>query len=658
MSTRTSARPGVTLLLAALVAASTVVVVAAPTSQASITRVSGLTTTPHNNVAAIYDLFGLRPEDNATFAAVTQDLTDERYQVKRYTDTTEGAGGHGGATLANFVAMAKQASVILINGHGYDPAAPTQDCIGGKGFVGFEEPVVPAPNANVQACSEFDQPILQVEWYPTKAAGEQARREYVAQGYKNEWFAGPITVGTTVAPRKGDEVPLDENGFPAPARGGQRPALFLTASGIAHFFAKAKLDIVDVMACQTMALAPSFNARTYFGHERTACTNKEAVDEPKLFDRMTGHSGVEGRPTTAAFGLGGFDDQYFKMATNSKPVVLSPAVAQASPSDGGGVAGTTTPVSVKFDAEMAQAAAKSVVTASGCSATVANAKWAGDDELSFDLKVPKVQPGKTVTLTVHHGAAKSAGGYAHALDGNQDPGAAGESGVAPNGDDYVWRLSCAPSTKFKMVYSGTYEFTYSQTGPQMVPTNETGSYTWTQTQTVSVSSASPYNSEYDSTTTLDASGSSTLDGPGLHVTCTIQTPGGYQWVAKQTGTKYKDSTPIGFLWSIESPPPPGSSGATGSAGNGAPSGCQSDLTGFIATLGIPEPTPNGERTALDDAQSQTFLDAESGGASFPAGKLPQTKHFDIDADRTVTEDTVTNTASMTFHGTLTFSKVS
>ena len=52
-----------------------------------------------------------------------------------------------------------------------------------------------------------------------------------------------------------------------------------------------------------------------------------------------------------------------------------------------------------------------------------------------------------------------------------------------------------------------------------------------------------------------------------------------------------------------------------------------------------------------------LLDAESGSVSFPAGKLPQTKHFDIDGSRTVTE-AATNTASLKFHGTLTFSKVS
>ena len=642
--------------LAAFLVASAALVVTAPASPANIIRVGGATTTPHNNVAAIYDLFGLQPADNQTLDTVAGDLKDEGYKVERYTDSTEGAGSHGTATVANFAAMAKRASVIVINGHGYDPTKGVQSCVDGKGFVGHEAPTTPPTTTGqgAQACSELDQPILQVEWYPTMEAGKAARKQFVAKGYKNEWFAGPFFATTNVDFRQGDEPQLDENDLPAPERGGRRPALFMTASGIAHFFGGKQLDIVDLMACQSIALAPAFDARTFFGHDRTACTNKEAHDEPKLFDRMTGHSGVEGRSTTAAFGLGGFADQYFKMAVTSKPVVLAPAVATASPGDGGGVDGPTTPVSVKFDAEMARAAPDRVVTASGCSATVANAKWVGGDELSFDLKVPKVQPGKTLTLTVHHGAAKSAGGYAHVLDGNQDPGAAGESGVAPNGDDYVWHLSCAPSTKFKMVYTGTYEYTYNQTASGLPPTDERGSYTWTQTQIIDVSSASPYNSSYDSTTTLDASGSYTLDGNALHVSCTIQTPGGYQWVAKRTGGKYKDGTPIGFSWSIQSPPRPGSAGATG-GGGGTSSGCTSDGA-FTESYGLPEPTAHGEQTALDEAQSQMLLDAESGSVSFPAGKLPQTKHFDIDGSRTVTEG-ATNTASLKFHGTLTFSKL-
>ncbi len=643
----------VATLTAALVVASTAVVAGAPASEAALRRTGTVPVAPHTNVAAIYDLFGLRPEDQTTLATITSNLKDEGYQVERYTDSTEGAGSHGTATLANFAAMGKKASVIVINGHGYDPTKEVQSCVDAKGFVGHDDPAATTTSTSPKTCSELDQPLLQIEWYPTMEAGTAARKKYVAQGYKNEWFAGPFFATTNVDFRDGDAPQLDENDNPAPERGGRRPALFMTAAGVAHFFGDKQLDLVDVMACQSMNLAPAFDARTFFGHDRTACTNKEAHDEPKLFSRLTGHSGVDARATTKAFELGGFDDQYFKMAETSKDVVLSPAVVEASPGDGGGVEGTTTPVSIQFDAQMVDTPPKSVVTASGCGASIANAKWANDDRFNFDVKVPKLQPGKTMTLTVHHEAAKSSGGYPHLLDGNQDPGAAGESGVAPNGDDYVWHLSCAPSTKFKMVYTGTYEYTHTQTPDQLPPTNESGSYTWTQTQVIDISNPSPYNSEYDTTTTFDASGTYSLDGNALHVSCTIQTPSGYGWVRKRTGGKYKDGTPISFSWGIADTPLPGAQGVTGTSGNNGASGCTSDGD-FTESYGLPEPFGLGEQAALDESQAAMLGDAIGASSiSFPAGKLPQTKHFDIDGSGTDGPDT----ASLQFHGTLTFSKL-
>ena len=163
------------------------------------------------------------------------------------------------------------------------------------------------------------------------------------------------------------------------------------------------------------------------------------------------------------------------------------------------------------------------------------------------VKVPKIQPGKTMTLTVHHDAAKSAGGYAHVLDGNQDPGAAGESGVAPNGDDYVWHLSSAPSTKFKMVYTGTYEYTSTRrpaaaavpTRPARTPGPRPRSSTSapparTTRRTTRPPRSTPAGAPRSTATTT-------------HVSCTIQTPGGYQWVTKRTNAKYKDTTPISFI---------------------------------------------------------------------------------------------------------------
>ncbi len=635
---------------------SSVVSIAGLHSRAGAAGNDEIAKAPRNNVAAIYNSFGAGPYDSETLATIADDLTGEGYQVKQYADVNEGNGSRGGATLANFAKMAKTASVIVINGHGYDPAAATQECLGGKGFVGFEAPAV-APVPAARSCAALPAPVVQVEWYPTLEAGDQARRDYVKQGYKDDWFFGPEMVGTNIPTRRGDFQVLGDDGNPVKELGGHRAALFLTASGVAHFFAKQKPAIVDVMACQSMALAPSFNARTYFGHERTGCTGKQTLDEPKLFDRMTGHSGVEARATTKAFEMGGFSDQYFQMADTSKPVVLSPAVAEFAPSDGGGIDGTNTPGRIKFDATMANTDAKRVVTASGCDATVANAKWDGGDALSFNLRVPKTQPGKTITLTVHQNAARSATSYPHALDGNQNPSA---SGVAPNRDDYVAQLSCAPSKKYKMVYTGTYDETYSQTGPYQAPDTETASYQWTQTQIVRLSAPGPYTSETDSTTTLAASGTLKRDrSGGLQISCAIQTPQDYQWVTKRTGGKLASNTPVSFSWSIDSPPMPGSPGVTGSASNGAPSGCESSESGFTPGFGIPQSSSGlVDVTAIDSTQTQALQDAGSGTVSFTPDKLPQTKHFDVDGSGTRNDGgTSTTTAKLSFHGTLTFTKV-
>jgi hypothetical protein len=176
---------------------------------------------------------------------------------------------------------------------------------------------------------------------------------------------------------------------PSPGEVGLRPWLGITASGIAHFFKGRDIGIVDNLACHSMALAPSFDAQTYFGHADIACANFESEDEPKLFDRLTGIEGVENRTTTAAFAQGGFVDTAFQIDSSSTPVVLSPAVLDTSPGSGGSVKGLTTPVAVNFDAEMDATRPNEVVTVSGCSATIKNAKWSAGSALKFDLEIPE-----------------------------------------------------------------------------------------------------------------------------------------------------------------------------------------------------------------------------------------------------------------------------
>ena len=180
------------------------------------------------------------------------------------------------------------------------------------------------------------------------------------------------------------------------------------------------------------------------------------------------------------------------------------------------------------------------------------------------------------------------------------------------------------------------------------------------TQIVSVSAAGPYTSASVSTTTLVASGSLQRTRPGgQQISCTIQTPQDYQWVVQRGGGKLASDTPVSFSWGIASPPMLGSTGVTGSASNGAPSGCTSDGTDFVPSFGLPAPSSGlVDTTALDSSRTQMLLDAMSGSVSFAPDKLPQIKNFDVEGSGTVDDGPTTTTAKVSFHGTLTFTKVS
>ena len=184
-------------LLAGSVASSSADLIRTPTGPASV---------PHTQNAAIYDLFGLEPSNRKVIATIQQHLSQEGYSVKLYRDASEGAGGHGGATLANFVKMARTASVIVINTHGTDFSGSSQVCSVGKGVARLGKD----GNADVvQICSKHkDEPVQQVEWYPTIEALHRAYTRYVTVGgYKKAWlYESPsdFMASTLMQARTGD----------------------------------------------------------------------------------------------------------------------------------------------------------------------------------------------------------------------------------------------------------------------------------------------------------------------------------------------------------------------------------------------------------------------------------------------------------------------
>ena len=126
--------------------------------------------------------------------------------------------------------------------------------------------------------------------------------------------------------------------------------------------------------------------------------------------------------------------------------MLSPAVTGISPSSGSGLVGSSTPGVVAFDAKMDTSDPASVVTASGCGASITNAQWNDDDTaLDFNINTPTNQASSgSVTLTVHYPVAQGAPGGSQndKLDGNQNQG---KSGLEPNRNDYSWKVTCGSS---------------------------------------------------------------------------------------------------------------------------------------------------------------------------------------------------------------------
>jgi hypothetical protein len=477
---------------------------------------TGPATVPHNREAFIFDLFGIEPPERRLIDGISDDLSSEGYHVTLYRDSTAGDGGNGGATIENFVKMADTASIIIINTHGIDWTQGTQSCLHGKGLSRGSP-----PSDDVVVCvappEPLPPPVLMVEWLRTF---DDEKVEYNHLVHDLKWDPSWLF------------APANEEGF-APRRlytgkglvyepdKDTRPWIGLTSVGIAHFFGSHRVELIDNLACHSASMAASFDTLAYFGHTNNACDQYETIDEPKLFDRLLGKEGLAARNTTEAYDRGGFVDKFFKLDT-SEPVVLSPAVERVSPVDGTVVApGTRVEGGVFFDASMHvdPAGAKSIVSASGCDAKLTGAKWESPTHLAFELSIPKSTTGSEVTLTVQKDRAKGADGSSlnQWLDGNQHPG---ESGVAPNRDDYVWHVPCTNATfPVRISLVGSFKDAYSIPADKNIYTHQpfysNTTFSWTESRVITVrfndtsmvkTNGVPSVSAVGTTTTVNQSG--------------------------------------------------------------------------------------------------------------------------------------------------------
>jgi hypothetical protein len=334
--------------------------------------------------------------------------------------------------------MAK-AATIIIDTHGQQFGwVPNKSCAG-KGLLRPEESLDNPPSAS-QAQAQYNcqgqlEPMLQVEWFKNAAAKERAYTSYVKSGFDPRWISDAFKADTLMPPSDPNDEVNSATGTAL------RSAITITASGIKNFFGRIHVDFVDTIACHSLAVAPAFNARVYFGYKNIACPHQSIVDARTLFDRLFGKDGVDARTTSAAFAAGGFDPD-FQMDAADAPAVFTPAVTEVTPPDESSVEpGSTTPVHVTFDAVMDQQAPRRVVRVDGCGASIENPRWTSPSTMSFDLAIAKASQGNQAILRITSNTARAGGSGAPApLDGNQQP--QGSSGAVPGGDDYLWKLRC------------------------------------------------------------------------------------------------------------------------------------------------------------------------------------------------------------------------
>ena len=443
--------------------------------------------------------------------------------------------------------------------------------------------------------------------------------------------------------------------------------LFLTPHGIHHFFAASHVGLVAAMACDSLQDAKYFQARSYFGYTTCARIISLLGDSINVFGRMTGIAGVEKRTSSAAFADINATDG-FTLASPDRPVVLSPAVLSVSPQAGDQVtAGTSTPGSVTFDAQMARSLSDGVITAHGCGATVTHATWGGaGTKLSFDLNVPSNPTGSTITLTVHHDKAMAhPGRYPNDwLNGNQSPSP--HSGEAPNGTDYQWEVSCRAGAVYKTVFSGSYSFNYTNAPLNgATPYQEHASFTWTLTEldTYTASQSQPGGSvRYREVADFSyvADGTSAYGQADQQNTCTETAGSGDKWeqtlidgaLTPPAGVVHNPTTSLAFGWFL------GSNAGLPSTQNGTVcNGPDGPTVQTRVVFPVPQRSDANDFLLAQSGEDNAFSYAlgNTASATVQYQQLPYTLPLNVEVPQHANQSG--QSGELHFHGTVTFSRV-
>lgn len=212
-------------------------------------------------------------------------------------------------------------------------------------------------------------------------------------------------------------------------------------------------------SCNSWGLRDDFlNVREFFGYDAVCSGSVIRGDTRLLLQRMDGRAAPRGlaRPvhggagilpdgSQTAFGLGGFSAAFSHLGpgnTTLAPIVHS-SDAEASFAPQGRVPpGSTAPGWVIFDTNMETTVPPALILSvqqNSCAATLENIRWTGTNRLDFDVVVGEGSAEGSLLFAVRANTALSANNQV-LLDGNQAP--SGQNGVAPNGDDFQWEVSC------------------------------------------------------------------------------------------------------------------------------------------------------------------------------------------------------------------------
>jgi hypothetical protein len=410
-----------------------------------------------------------------------------------------------------------------------------------------------------------DNGFLPIEVYRDTAAGRKAAHAafsaYLHEGYSRQDLGGSV---------------------PTESAKKTTLAIGLTLFGVAHHLHVAKDALVFLAVCHGKPAAAGFvraGARTAVYWSGRGSGPLHLQDMTNLLTRMDGTalptpSLQENSRRVLSAARSDCHECSEQLSAEPSPAqaTLAPAITDRLPDPKTGVS-TKEPfqVRVTFDTAMAASTgpADSVITLKGCGNAPASSAdqvhWQDDHTIVGKYTIDATG---TLTITVHHDQAKSDGAEIE-LNGNGGGGRSNDGAVAPNGDDFVWKVPCdAPIVHIVFTGTGTIGENITTTFPDgtVLTDTDTEHVAWTAVWNLDLRTILPSRSITPGTETIlqdtfDPAASS-FNGTANDLTscsggngqCAVQGGG---TTAACSGSFTSDPTVSPFLFVLQ---PPDSSG--------------------------------------------------------------------------------------------------